>query len=148
MFSADCLISMANGTHKPITSILRGDMIFNKFKVPTKVLKIHTCENQQSIRVQLNNGTNSFHVSPNAIVFCYYRTPNSTLKSEYCSISKVQENNGCIKSDLKIFSPDSDVNIDSYVDVESSTLYSLDTSDNSQSYLVNKVIVSNIPSCY
>jgi hypothetical protein len=148
MFSADCLISMANGTHKPITSILRGDMIFNKFKVPTKVLKIHTYENQQSIRIQLNNGTTSFHVSPNAIVFCYYRTANSTLKSEYCTISKVQENNGYIKSDLKIFSPDSDVNIDSYVDVESSTLYSLDTSDNSQSYLVNKVIVSNIPSCY
>jgi len=148
MFSADCLISMANGTHKPITSILKGDIIFNKFKVPTKVIKIHTHENQQSIRVQLNNGTNSFHTSPNTIVFCYYRIPNTTLKSEYCAISKVKENNGYIKSDLKIFSPESDVNFDYYVIAKPSTLYSLDTSDNSQSYLVNKVIVSNNPSYY
>jgi hypothetical protein len=139
---------MANGTYKPITAILKGDMILNKFKIPTRVLKIHTYENTPSIRVQLNNGTNSFYISPNAIVFCYYRTPTGTLISEYCSISKVKENNGYMKYDLKIFSPDSDVNIDSYIDSEPTTLYSLQTSDNSQSYLVNKVIVSNIPSHY
>lgn len=152
MFSADCLISMANGTFKPITSIVRGDVILNKFKTPTKVLRIHTHNNTPSIRIQLNNGTNSFHLSPNSIFFCYYRTSTNTLTSEYCTISKIHETNGYLKSDLKIFSPESDTNIDSYVDSyvssEPITLYSLQTSDNSQSYLANKVIVSNIPSRY
>ena len=148
MFSADCLISISNGTHKPITSILKGDVIFNKFKVATTVLKIEKHENQPSVRVQLNNGTSSFHVSPDTIVLCYYRLPNNTLKSEYCHISHVHEHNGIIKSNLKLFSPDSDVNIDSYVDAEPTTLYSLYTSDNSQSYLVNGIIVSNNPSHY
>lgn len=148
MFSADCLIAMANGTHKPIISILKGDIIFNKFKVPTKVLKIDKYENQQSIFVQLDNGTTSFHVSPYTIVLCYYRLPDNTLKSEYCHISHVHEHNGFIKSNLKLFSPDSDVKIESYVDVEPSTLYSLYTSDNLQSYLVNGIIVSNSPSHY
>jgi hypothetical protein len=143
MFSEDTLVSMANGTFKPISSIVKGDAILNKFKGSTRVLNINTYNNQECIRVQLNNGTNSFYTSPDSIVFCYYRTPDTTLQSEYCHISHVHEVNGYIKSDLKIFSPDSDVSIESYVTSEPTTLYSLHTSDNSQSYLVNKIIVSN-----
>lgn len=143
MFSEDALISMANGTFKPISSIVKGDGILNKFKETTRVLNVNTYNNKECVRVQLNNGTNSFYTSPDSIVFCYYRTPDTTLKSEYCHISHVHEVNGFIKSDLKIFSPDSDVSIESYVTSEPTTLYSLYTSDNSQSYLVNKIIVSN-----
>lgn len=148
MFSGESIITMANGTFKPITSILKGDMILNKFKVPTKVLKIEVYENESCVRMQLNNGTTSFNISTGTILFCYYRTQASTLVSKYCAISTIHENNGHLKSDLKIFSPDSDVDIDTYENAEPTTLYELHTSDNSQSYLVNKVIVSNIPSHY
>jgi hypothetical protein len=143
MFSEEAIVSMANGAFKPISDIVKGDIILNKFKRSTRVLKIHTHTNQGCIRVQLNNGTNSFHTSPESIVFCYYRTPDSTLKSEYCHISHVHENNGYIKADLKIFSPDSDVEIESYVTSDPITLYSLYTSDNSQSYIINNIIISN-----
>lgn len=143
MFSEEALISMGDGTFKPIGSIVKGDIILNKFKRTTKVLKKQIHNNQECIRVQLNNGTSSFHTSPKSIVFCYYRMPDYSLKSQYCHLSHVYDNNGFIKSDLKIFSPDSDVLIQSYTPSEEVTLYSLDTSDNSQSYFVNKIITSN-----
>lgn len=140
---------MANGTYKPISQIHKGDVILNKFKQQVRVLKLNVYQNQTVVRVQLNNGTNSFYTSPNSIVFCYYRLPNNTLMSEYCHISHVHENNGYMKSDLKIFSPESDISIDSYIQEEQQhTLYSLFTGDSSQSYIVNKAIVSNTPSHY
>jgi hypothetical protein len=149
MFSQESLVSMGNGTLKPIYLIQKGDIILNKFKLPVSVLKVNTYENQSCVRIQFNNGTNTFHSSPNSIVFCYYRLPNHTLKSEYCNISDVHDHNGYLKSNLKLFSPESDIYIDSYIDNNNKcTLYSLQTSDNSQSYFVNKAIVSNIPSHY
>jgi hypothetical protein len=148
MFSEEALISMADGTFKPIGSIVKGDIILNKFKRTTKVLNKQTHNNQECFRVQFNNRTSSFHTSPESIVFCYYRTPDYTLKSQYCHLSHVYDNNGFIKADLKIFSPDSDVLIESYTLSDPVTLYSLYTSDNSQSYFVNKIITSNHPSCF
>lgn len=147
MFSQDSLVSMADGTFKPINQIKKGDIILNKFKQHVRILKVNIHENQQAVRIQFNNGTNTFHISPNTIVFCYYRLPDNTLKSEYCPISHVHENSGYMKSDLKIFSPESDIAIDSYIpDEQLYTLYSLYTSDTSQSYLINKAIVSGIAS--
>jgi hypothetical protein len=149
MFSQDSLVSMANGTFKPINEIQRGDVILNKFKRQVRVLKINVHENKTAIRIQFNNGTNTCHVSPDTIVFCYYRLPDNSLKSEYCKISKVHDNNGYLKSDLKIFSPDSDIGLESYVqDEQTHTLYSLQTYETSQSYIINHAIVSNIPSSY
>lgn len=146
MYSEEALVSMANGTFKPIKSIVRGDLIQNKFGKKTTVLSLKEHQNEQSIRIQLDNGTGTFHVSPNAIVLGYYRTPELTLKSEYLAISQVKEHNGFLKSDLKLFSPDSDVRIEIYDNAEPRTLYSLTTSDNSKSYKINKIIVSNQPS--
>lgn len=146
MYSEEALVSMSNGTFKPINSIVRGDLILNKFGKKTSVLKVKEHENEQSVRIQLDNGTGTFYISPNAIVLGYYRTPELTLKSEYAPISQIKENNGFLKSDLKIFSPDSDVRIEIYENSEPRTLYSLTTSDNSKSYKINKIIVSNQPS--
>ena len=149
MFSQEALVSMADSTFKNINLLHRGDMILNKFKKPTKVLNVYTHTNQQCVRVQLDNGTNTFYTSPNSIVLCHFRLPNNTIQSEYCHISHVHENKGYVKTDLKLFSPDSDVLLESYIDTtETHTLYSLQTSDNSQSYLLNHIIVSNKPSHY
>lgn len=146
MFSEEALISMANGTFKPIKSIVRGDLILNKFGKKTSVLALKEHQNESTIRIQLDNGTGTFYMSPNTIVLGYYRTPELTLKSEYAMISQIKENGGFLKSDLKIFSPDSDVKIEVYDIGQAQTLYSLTTSDNSKSYKVNKVIISNQPS--
>jgi hypothetical protein len=149
MFSQESLITMANGTFKPINTLQRGDIVLNKLYKPTRILKVNIYENERCVRVQFDNGTNTFHLSPNTIVLCYYRLPDNTFKSEYCHISHVHENNGYMKSNLKLFSPDSDILIESYVESsENKTLYSLVTSDNSQSYLVNHAIISNNLSNY
>jgi hypothetical protein len=146
MFSEDALVSMANGTFKSIKLLVRGDVILNKFGKKTVVLSVKTHQNENTIRVQLDNGTGTFYMSPDTIVLGYYRTPELTLKSEYVPISQIKNNNGFLKSDLKIFSPDSDSKIELYEIAQPQTLYSLITSDNSKSYKVNKVIVSNQPS--
>jgi hypothetical protein len=146
MFSEDALVSMANGTFKSIKLLVRGDIILNKFGKKTTVLSVKTHQVENSIRVQLDNGTGTFYMSPDTIVLGYYRTPELTLKSEYAPISQIKANNGFLKSDLKIFSPDSDCKIELYEIAQQQTLYSLTTSDNSKSYKVNKIIVSNQPS--
>jgi hypothetical protein len=146
MFSEDALVTMANGGFKPIKSIVRGDFILNKFGKKTSVLSVKTFPNNEAVRIQLDNGTGTFYISPNAIVFGHYRTSDLRLISEYAPISQIYDNNGYIKSDLKIFSPDSDVQIESYITAEPHTLYSITTSDNSQSYKINNIIVSNKPS--
>jgi len=146
MFSKESIVSMANGTFKHIDSIIKGDIILNKFKQATKVLHIYTYNDVDSIEIQLDNGTNTFYASPQSIFFCYFRTPEHSLKSQYCPISKAYNNNACLKSDLKMFSPDSDVKITKYITSTPTTLYSLYTSDNSQSYLINKTIISHQPS--
>ena len=147
MFSKDALVSMADGTFKPISSIIKGDVILNKFYQKCNVLEINTHQNEKCQLIQLNNGTTSFHSSPNSIILCYYKTPNA-LKSEYCKLSNAYINNSILKSNLRLFSPDSDVIIEKYIDVENQTLYSLRTSDNSQSYLINKIITTKEPSHY
>lgn len=146
MFSEEALISMANGSFKPINQLVRGELIINKFGKRTTVLQLKTHEKEESMRIQLDNGTGTFYISPNTIVLGYYRTPELTLKSEYCTISHLHQNKGYLKSGLKLFSPESDVQIESYISSEPRTLYSLITSDNSKSYKVNKIIVSNQPS--
>lgn len=148
MFSEEALVSMANGSFKPINTVVRGDQIMNKFGKRTTVLNIKTHPDEECVRVQLDNGTGTFYISPHTIVLGYYRTPDLRLKSEYGPISSIHENNGYLKSDLKIFSPDSDVRIESYVSSEPKTLYSIITMDNSRSYKINKIIVSNQPSHY
>lgn len=148
MFSEEALVSMANGTFKPINTIVRGEEILNKFGKRTTVLHLKTHPNEECVRVQLDNGTDTFYVSPNTIFLGYYRTPDLRLKSEYSPISIIHENNGYLKSDLKIFSPDSDIGIESYIASEPKTLYSLVTIDSSRSYKINKAIVSNQPSHY
>lgn len=147
MFSKEALVSMADGTFKPISSIIKGDVILNKFYQKCNVLEINVHQDQKCKLIQLNNDTTPFGVSPNSIVLCHYRTPNS-LKSEYCYISTAYTKNSILKSNLRLFSPDSDVLIETYTDVENQTLYSLRTSDNSQSYLINKIITTKEPSHY
>lgn len=149
MFSQESLVTMASGASKQINTIKTGDIILNKFKIPTRVLSVKKYENQPCIRIQFNNGTNTFYTSPNSIVFCYYRLPDNTIKSEYVAVSTVHSNNGYLKSNLRLFSPESDIYMESYIDNnETCALYSIQTSDNSQSYLINNAIVSNNPSHY
>lgn len=143
MFSEDVLISMANGEKKLLKDINVGDLIMNKFGKMTSVRKIKKYVDYDCIFIQLDNNSEGFYVNSETIVLGYYRGGDDRLISEYCSISDILENKGFIKSDLKIFSPDSDVEIVLHKVSEPKTLYSLITGDDSKSYKVNNIIVSN-----
>ena len=147
MFSREALVSMADGTFKPINTIIKGDVILNKFYQRCNVLDINVHQDKKCVLLQLNNGTTPFHSSPNSVVLCHYKCANA-LKSSYCPLSEAYTNNSILKSNLRLFSPDSDVLVEKYQDAENQTLYSLHTSDNSQSYLINKIITTKEPSHY
>jgi hypothetical protein len=144
MFSENVLISMANGGKKLIKDIKVNDLILNKFGRVTNVRSVKKYMDYECIYIQLDNNSDSFYVNGETIVLGYYRGEKDKFISEYCSISDILDKRGYIKSDLKIFSPDSDIEIMEYKKSEEMrTLYSLVTSDESKSYKVNNMIVSN-----
>lgn len=143
MFSREALVYMANGTHKQIDEIKPGDYIMNKLYASTKVLRIHKLANHPAVEVQLNNGTGTFFCPSNVIVYSHHTTPDGKHRMEYTSISDVHTNGSKLKSSIKSFSPNSDVDITTYNDTDTNLkkdLYCLHLIDTTGSYIINGII--------
>lgn len=148
MFSAEATVSMADGTQKHINNIKINDVILNKLNLPIKVNRIVVSVGHISVGVQLNNGTGVFYCDPDVKVLCHNVASDGSSMSNFNTISSVHTYSGIsskLKSSSKVFSPESDVSITTYDDPTPSytkDLYCVFTSDSSQTFHVNKVIVS------
>ena len=142
MFNEAAMVSMSNGQKKNINLIRPGEYILNKFKHPTKVIRIHQVKDQNVIEIQLDNGTNKFSMTPDTRVFSHFSTQDGVHSTSYCSISTAHEKDGFLKKSIRPFSPESDVKITSYTESAiTEDVYCLHTSDSSQSFMVNDIIV-------
>jgi hypothetical protein len=148
MFSEEATISMADGTQKHIDKIKKNDIILNKLNLPVTVNQIEKYTGHTSVGIQLNNGTGVFYCDPNVKVLCHNIASNGNNISDFCTISSVQTYSGAsskLKSSSKVFSPESDVSITTYDDPSPphiKDLYCIHTSDSTQTFYVNKIIVS------
>lgn len=147
MFSAETLITMANGTIKNINSIKPNEFILNKLRKPVQVKRINKTENTQVVEVQLNNGTGTFFCAPNTIFYCHHTTPQGAHTTQYCTISDAHSEEAKLKNSINLFSPDTDVSITSYDDSnhdlkkDTYTLYAI---DESKSFFANGVITTYV----
>lgn len=147
MFSEEAMIKMANGSQKNIDDIRVNDLILNKLNQPVIVNRVHKYTARESVGIQLNNGTGVFYCDPNVRVLCHNIGLNGNSTSDFINISDVHTYSGIsskLKSSMKMFSPESDVSITTYDDPVSphiKDLYCIHTSDSSQTFYVNKIIV-------
>lgn len=143
MYSAETLITMADGTFKNINNVQVGDIIYNKLLRPVEISRIHSQTNTPVVEVQLNNGTGVFYTSPNSKIFCHHVANDGSQHTEYCSISQAHGEGAKLKSSMKILSPESDVTYTTYDDSNVSltkTTYCLHTLDSTRSFFANKII--------
>jgi hypothetical protein len=148
MYSAEALISMANGSFKNINNVRVGDKIYNKLSRPVNVTRIHKIDNAPVVEIQLNNGTGVFYSSPSSKIFCHHVHIDGKHHTEYCSIASAYTDGAKLKNSLKILSPNSDVIFTTYDDSNTSltkTVYCIHTIDSSRSFFVNKVIACCCP---
>jgi len=143
MFSKEALIYMANGTYKSVSEVKTGEYIMNKLYAPTKVIRVHKLINKNVIEMQLHNGTKPFFCSPEIIVYCHHTTPDGKHHTEYTCLNEVYANKSKLKSSIKPFSPNTDVDILTYNNTNpelTKDLYCIHTIDPTGSFIVNGII--------
>lgn len=144
MFSAEALVTMADGTTKHINTIRAGDLILNKLRTPIKVRSITVEHDAHVVVVQLNNGSGIFYTSPNTKFLCHHIDSNQHT-SHFDTIHNIHIDGGYLKNNLRFFSPESDISISSYDDSNVSltkTVYCIEAlNDSTSSYIINGVIV-------
>jgi hypothetical protein len=137
MFSEESMISMGDGSFKKISELRQFDFIYNKLKNPVKINTIIKVLQQPVLKVQLNES--SFHTTPDTQFLCVYHTEQG-LVSKYLDIISIKNINGKLKSSLKIFSNEPNVEIISVTN-DTKDVYKLTTLDSETSYFVNGVIM-------
>lgn len=145
MYSAESLITMADGTFQHINTLKIGDIIYNKLFKPVVITRLHIETEVPVVEIQLNNGTGVFYTHPTTKVLCHHVHDDGTQHTEYCAISSANADGAKLKNSMKIFSPESDVTFTTYNDNDTNTsltktLYCLHTLDSSRTFLVNKII--------
>lgn len=144
MFSSETFVEMADGSKKAINIIRQGDMVMNKFKKPSKVRKVLKFPNTITISIQLNNGTGVFYTTSTTEALCTH-IMNNQHKISFCPFSMIHNGNGCAKSSMRSFSPESNVLISNYDDATQTIkdLYQLEISDSTKSFFANGIIVKS-----
>lgn len=141
MFDKDALIKMADGTHKKIGMINIGDYIVNKLNHSVKVNRVHKINTSDIIEIILDNDFPTFYTIPTT-KFLFRNTDEGSHTSFYYKISDVDIKTSKLKSSMKIFSPESDITIDSYKIINKQIeLYCLHISDSTFSFFINNCIV-------
>lgn len=144
MFSEEALIKMASGENKSIKLIKVNDIVMNNRNLPVKILAIDQVHDaHDAITLQINNGSGVFYCSPNT-KFNYHDTlVDNSHSSGYDIIANiVAKNNAFLKSSLKTFSSDSDIDILTYdSNVVPKNLYCFHTNDSSYTFFINGIIV-------
>ena len=141
MFSAESMISMADGSTKHINLIAINDTIYNKLLEPVKVDRLHNIQNYTVSSVLLNNGTGVFYCAPSAMFLAHTSHTNGNHISDYLPISEAYSLGSKLKSNGRIFSPESDITISTYEASTPKTVYYIHTLDIDQTFIVNGVIV-------
>ena len=147
MFSEEATVRMADGTQKNIKRIKINDKILNKLNIPVAVSRVHKFVGHTCVGIQLNNGTGVFYCSPNVKVLCHNVALDGSNIADFCTISSSHNYAGTsskLKSSSKVFSPESDVSITTYDDQSpphTKDLYCIHTSDSTQTFYINKIIV-------
>lgn len=145
MFSEESKVSMGNGSFKNISELRQGDYILNKFNDPVKVYSIQKINQQQVLRIELNNGTEPFYTTPDTLFLCSFNNENQFV-SKYLNIREIKNLNAKLKISLKIFSNETNVNCNGNDndnnDILIKNVYKLTTldQDNTESYFINGVI--------
>lgn len=137
MFSEESMISMGDGSFKSISELRHLDFIYNKLKNPVKINTIIKVLQQPVLKVELNN--TFFYTTPNTIFLCVYHTEQGFV-SKYLDIISIKNVNGKLKTSLKIFSNEPNVEIISVTN-DTKDVYALNTLDSETSFFVNGVIV-------
>ena len=148
MISTEGLVWMSDGTKKSISLVIVGDIILNKMYLPVTVTRIHNYPAHLAVGVTLDNGTSKFYTYTECKFFCHITNENNSHVSGFDTIANIVATNGKLKSDSKIFSPQSDVTITNYDNSDTGltkTLYCLHTNDQSQSFIMNGIIVGIDP---
>jgi hypothetical protein len=137
MFSEESIISMGDGSFKSISELRHLDFIYNKLKNPVKINTIIKVLQQPVLKVELNN--TFFYTTPNTLFLCVYHTEQGFV-SKYLDIISIKNVNGKLKTSLKIFSNEPNVEIISVTN-DTKDVYALTTLDSETSFFVNGVIV-------
>ena len=137
MFSEESIISMGDGSFKSISELRHLDFIYNKLKNPVKINTIIKVLQQPVLKVELNN--TFFYTTPNTLFLCVYHTEQGFV-SKYLDIISIKNVNGKLKTSLKIFSNEPNVEIISVIN-DTKDVYALTTLDSETSFFVNGVIV-------
>lgn len=144
MFSEEALIKMASGVNKSVKLIKVNDIVMNNRNLPVKIIAVNKAAvAHDAITIQINNGSGVFYCSPST-KFNYHDTlVNNSHSSGYDTIANiVAKNNAFLKSSLKIFSSDSDIDILTYnAVVVPKDLYCFRTNDSSYTFFINGIIV-------
>lgn len=149
MYSAESLITMADGSVQHINTIRAGDKILNKLYKPVAVSRLHTVLNATVAEVQLNNGTGVFYTTPTSQVFCHHVHNDGTHVTEYSTIADAYHEGASLKSSVKVYSPESDVSFITFNEAisDTKTVYCLHTLESSRTYLLNGMIACCSTSC-
>lgn len=148
MFSSETMISMTDGSKKPISTIRVNDSILDKLNLPMKVTEVNKYLNHEAVGIQLNNGTGVFYCDRDVKFLCHNVNNNGTSTVGYSSINNIHTFSGSssrLKSSPKVFSPESDVSITTYDDPTPShtkDLYCIHTNDGTYAFYVNGVITT------
>lgn len=137
MFSEESMISMGDGSFKKISELRQFDFIYNKLKNPVKINTIRKFLQMDVLKVQLSES--SFYTTPETLFLCVYYTEQG-LVSKYLDIISIKNLNGKLKSSLKIFSNEPNIEIISVTN-DTKDVFELITLDSETSYFVNGVII-------
>jgi hypothetical protein len=140
MFSEEAQVWMANGRGKNINQIQAGEWVLNKILKPVRVQRVITFQSAPAVNIEFDNGKGAFYASPDTKVFIAWLDDDGG-HSQYSTISEAHTMGAHVKSSLKSFSPESNVDFANYDDQsETKTLYALETVDQTHSYMVMGVI--------
>ena len=143
MFSEETMINMADGTMKMIKDVKARDYVLNKLKNPVKVERNIKTAQQVVRKIIIDNGSDPFYITEDTLFLCVYN--NGSFTSKYANMDTIQKFNGKLKTSLKIFSQESNINVLEYTpDLIRKDVYSLELldQDNTSSYFVCNVIIS------
>ena len=141
MFGKDAIFSMANGQFKRAEHIRVGDFILNKFRRPVKVTRVHLLKDIPVVELQLNNGTNSFRISPKLKAFGHFLDKQGGHSTAYRTIKEIYELEGNMKCAMNLFSPSSNIEITSLSDEPPTEVFCIHTTEYDTTMIVNNVIV-------
>ena len=140
-FSAEAIISMANGIPKNINLIIPGDYILNKLNKVVRVKTISNVNFTSANTVQLDNSTPLFYTLPTVLFLKHQINSNNSHSCDYDTILNIYTEGSKLKKNMTIFAYDSDVSITSYDNTPViKTLYTFFTIDSVPTCLVNGVI--------